>query len=131
MFRAPLILVAVPLLLGSALHDPPESAAPASTTVNCLSLDRVLSRHKDGPQSLRFEMNNGAVYRNELPAGCPPLERANEMDILAFDLTGSQVCRGDRFRVADPAEAGAVGLRARASCRLGRFVLVDEPAERP
>ena len=123
MSRALLIVAAVPWLLAFAPQDEPAGAPrSASEARDCLSASRVLTRRPDGPRGLLFEMSDGTTWRNEVQGTCRSLERANDFDILAFNLAGSQYCRGDQFSVVDPAEIGAGGLRATQRCRLGSFV---------
>lgn len=131
MSRALILVAGVPMLFAFAPQEQP-AAVPgaAAADENCLSQSRVLTRRAEGPTSLRFEMNDGTVYLNEVQGRCRSLERANNFDILSFDLTGSQYCRGDRFRVVDPAQAGAVGLRAFPECRLGSFVRAEAASPR-
>ena len=129
MSRALLMVVTLPWLFAFAPQDEPV-APPAADgrEVGCLSENRVLTRRPDGPDGLLFEMTDGTRWRNEVQGTCHSLQRANDFDILAFDRTGSQYCRGDRFSVVDPAEIGAGGLRATQRCRLGSFVRVEADA---
>ena len=116
-----------PMLLACAPQPAPdESGRTIPREVSCIDVSRIVSRRPDGPRSLRFEMTGGTDYRNELTEACAPLEHATDFDILSLELHGSQLCTGDRFRIVDPSEARAVGLRAFPECRLGRFVpIVD------
>jgi hypothetical protein len=127
------MVATLPWLFAFAPQDEPASAPAAAPgadprEVGCLSESRVLTRRPDGPDALLFEMTDGTLWRNQVQGTCHALERANDFDILAFDRTGSQYCRGDRFSVVDPAEIGAGGLRATQRCRLGSFVRVEAAA---
>jgi hypothetical protein len=116
--------VAAPLF---ACAPQPAAEMPAvalGESVDCIPVDRIVSRRPEGAQSLRFELTGGDVYRNTLDRACPPLEQATDFDIITLRLDGNRACYGDEFQIVDPTEARAVGFRSFPRCRLGRFVRV-------
>lgn len=99
-------------------------AAGAGPPVACIDLNQVTSRRPAGAQSILFELTGSRNYRNDLPDHCPGLVRAGAAHIVAVEAAGSQLCRGDRISVYDPAEAKNLGPQAFPKCRLGDFVPV-------
>ena len=129
---APLALL---LLAQCAPADPPgRETATAARGVGeprtCISLDAVSGRRAIDAQTIRFEMLGGEVLHNRLPGRCPGLDRsADGFETLAFEVHGSQLCRGDRVRVLDPAGGdAATAYRLSIPCPLGAFVPVTEDA---
>lgn len=109
-----------------------ETAAPAAAgeTRDCIDLSRVAGRGADGPQSIRFEMVGGQVWRNELPGRCPGLrDQANGFGALAFEIQGDRLCRNDRVRVVDGSAGLGRGYRMAIPCQLGNFRLVQDRRE--
>jgi len=122
------VLAGLPVLLIACATEPaPEGAASTAAAggTDCIAVDRIVSRRPEGPNSLRFELTGGAVYRNVLDRACPPLAQATNFDIITLHLDGPRACFGDEFQIVDPAEARAVGFRAFPRCRLGHFERVD------
>lgn len=124
-----LIGPAAALALGACVSEAGESPAPAAratgASIDCIPASQIVARRPAGPDAIIFEMANGQVYRNELPAACPRLARANAVDQISFDVEGAQLCSSDRFRVFDPVEPRAGGLRSIPECRLGAFTPVE------
>lgn len=126
--RGAIFLLAVPAFVAGCtaeLGEPERPARAARSTIECISLDRIVSRRPSGDRSILFETTGGGTYRNDLPGRCPGLERAGPSHILEFEATGAQLCSGDRVRVYDPVEARNIGSGAFPQCRLGRFTLLD------
>ena len=112
----------------SACAPQPAAETPAvavGESVDCIPVDRIVSRQPESATSLRFELTGGDVFRNTLDRACPALEQASDFDIVTLRLDGNRACYGDEFQIVDPTEARAVGFRAFPRCRLGRFVRVD------
>lgn len=125
---AALAALAVQPVLAS---DETPAAGPAGATRDCIDLSRVAGRGADGPQSIRFEMIGGEVWRNELRGRCPGLaQQANGFGALAFEVHGNRLCRNDRVRVVDSV-GGSLnrGYRMAIPCPLGNFRLVEERRE--
>lgn len=109
-----------------ATEPPPEASAPATgPAVDCINLSGVVSRRPLGRDMLLFEMLGGGAYRNKLAEDCPGLERAAHSEAIAFETTGSRLCRNDTIRVFDP--SSALGPNASPRCRIGRFTPIKRP----
>ncbi|HYD37130.1 MAG TPA: hypothetical protein VEA60_05925 [Allosphingosinicella sp.] len=122
--RGSTLFLPVALLLTACAAEPPEPGRPMRTAagpVECVILDRIVSRRPLDGRSIRFETTGGRAYRNALPGRCPSLERAGPSHIVEIEATGARLCRGDRVRVYDPAEARNLGSGAFPQCRLGPF----------
>ncbi len=122
---AALAALAVQPVLASGETPGPDAVG---ATRDCIDLSRVAGRSADGPQSIRFEMLGGQVWRNELPGRCPGLRaQANGFGALAFEVHGDRLCRHDRVRVVDSA-GGSLGrgYRMAIPCQLGNFRLVED-----
>jgi hypothetical protein len=128
MIRTPICLC-VAAVVASLAACPPQPAtemhaAAVGESVDCIPVDRIVSRQPESATSLRFELTGGDLYRNTLDRACPALEQATDFDIVTLRLDGNRACYGDEFQIVDPSEARAVGFRAFPRCRLGRFVRV-------
>jgi hypothetical protein len=131
MMRETILFLSVAVLLTGCTAEPPEpgkSIRTAGAPVECLNLDRIVSRRPSGEGSILFETTGGRNYRNVLPGQCPGLERAGPGHIVEVEATGGQLCRGDRVRVYDPIEARNMGSGAFPQCRLGVFAPLDPPS---
>lgn len=105
--------------------QPVEPVAPVvGQSVQCIALDRVGGRRVvEG--GILFEMTGPVDYRNALAGACPGLARLGTSGSVSIvSAQGSQLCRGDRIRIADPVETAATGLRGYPTCVLGDFVPV-------
>ncbi len=123
MMKLPLVCAAASVMAGCAPGASIEPAV-ASAGTTCISTDRIISRRPAGANAVLFELTGGRTYRNELPAACPGLDRASKIDVIVLESTGTQLCRGDSFRLVDPVQTRAGGLAGFTRCRLGAFVPV-------
>jgi hypothetical protein len=115
------LLVALSLAGGASQAAIQAESGPNPEGVRCLSVDRIIGRRPVPPDHVRLEMADGTIYLSTPPGRCPSLERAGRLDLILLELHGDQLCSGDQFRVVDPDEARAVGLRASPACRFGAF----------
>lgn len=93
------------------------SGAPA-----CVPLNRVVATRAAGLGVVDVEVVGGRVYRNRLATVCPGLDQLGRFGVVA--ITGAEngrLCRGDRVRIFDPAEARATGIGSFPECVLGDF----------
>ena len=112
-----------------AKPDPALAAPATGKPISCINTDQVVSRRPLGDKAILFEMLGGKRYRNDLPAACPSLSRA-DMETLVFEVHGSQYCRNDSFRVVDPMAMRSVGIKAFPICRLGEFTPIGKERQR-
>jgi len=106
-----------------------DPAANAGEARNCINLDSATVRRAVDERTIEFEMVGGKTYRNQLGGRCPGLRNAARgFGGLAFDVYGSQLCRGDLVRALDPNSALGIGgeYRSAIPCPLGNFVLMPE-----
>ena len=77
-----------------------------------------------GPAAIDVELVGGRIYRNQLARVCPGLERLERFGAVAITsgAESGRLCRGDRVRIFDAAEARATGLQSFPECVLGDFV---------
>ncbi|MDP8994013.1 MAG: hypothetical protein M3N07_03370 [Pseudomonadota bacterium] len=123
------------LALGSAgctadVPAPELTARTLGAELRCIDAAQIVARRAVGPRSLVFEMADGTVYRNQLPAACPSLSNARAYDVISLELQGNQICSGDTFRAFDPAEPRAGGLQSIPECRLGAFTPIEPRSRR-
>ena len=112
-------------------EEPAAPAAGAGETRNCIHLDSATVRRAVDERTIDFELIGGKTYRNTLGGRCPGLrDAARGFGGLAFDIHGSQLCRGDLVRALDPNSALGIGgeYRTAIPCPLGEFVLLPEQA---
>ena len=87
-----------------------DPAANAGEARNCINLDSATVRRAVDERTIEFEMVGGKTYRNQLGGRCPGLRNAARgFGGLAFDVYGSQLCRGDLVRALDPNSALGIG----------------------
>ena len=115
------LLAAFSLAGGASQGAIQPGSGPEREGVRCLSVNRIIGRRPVPPDHVRFEMGDGTIYLSTPQGSCPSLARAGRLDLILLELHGNQLCSGDQFRVVDPDEARAVGLRAGPACRFGAF----------
>ena len=86
----------------------------AEPAVSCVSQRLLRNNRSIGESVILFEANDGRLYVNRPPAGCPSLDRGRS---LATVTPMSQLCEGDIVTIFDPVSRFEVG-----SCPLGEFV---------
>ena len=115
-----MIRIAAAVLLAAASGSAsPLAGRIAGPARQCVDLSQL-----EGPS---IEQGGIIIYRQSgkrwwvvRPVGaCPALR---PLTTLIIDIYGGQLCRNDRFRVAEPGLAIASGY-----CRFGNFVPYDKP----
>jgi len=89
--------------------------------LRCIDLGRVTARRIERG-ALVYELVGGITYRNDLGGTCPSLQRGTGSEVVQTESQGPQLCRDDRVRIYDAAEARGVGATAFPQCRVGNFV---------
>lgn len=79
----------------------------------------ILLREVDGTSiidndTILYRVNRSTVYRNEIPGGCPGLQR--DRSIVTRQLSDLRLCEGESFQVIDAQTGVDYGL-----CALGEF----------
>ncbi|MEH6758967.1 MAG: hypothetical protein V7676_15870 [Parasphingorhabdus sp.] len=82
---------------------------------SCINRSQIRSTNVIDDQTIDFEMNNGDIYRNELPNKCSGLgfEKA-----FSYSPSNNQLCSVDIIHVLS---SSAGRLDTRAACGLGKF----------
>ena len=120
-------LIAPLLLMACTVKEPTPSgasAAAAGQQVSCIDATRVVGRRAESNRAIVFELNDGRIFRNDLPEACPGLERASNFGSLSIDPVESRLCRNDSIRAYDPADLPVGGIKSLPRCRLGTFTQV-------
>lgn len=94
---------------------PTDVAADDPEAVRCVQLIRVDRTRVVDNENIFFYMNDGTVYRNQLPRPCPGLSREER---FMYKVPTGRLCDLDTITVVTDF---AGGLRQGASCGLGRF----------
>ncbi|MFN3818119.1 hypothetical protein [Blastomonas sp.] len=108
--------------LATAQSNAPKSRVPAAEVtgdpVSCINLSQIRSSQVRDDRTIDFILNNGQVYRNELPYQCGGLgfERA-----FTYSTSLTQLCNVDIITVLQ--NFGGT-LNRGASCGLGEFTPV-------
>ena len=124
----PLLMLALAGLVGaSSAQEPPAlsedaqgrldralAGRVAEPAVSCVSQRLLRNNSSIGESVILFEANDGRLYVNRPPAGCPSLDRGRS---LATVTPMSQLCEGDIVTIFEPVSRFQVG-----SCPLGEFV---------
>lgn len=107
--------------MACAMAGTPEASRPlpelagrtAGAPQRCVSIQPSQSLRIAGPQTVLYGTGR-TIWVNQLASNCPGMD---PMDILIVEPIGSQYCRGDRVRTADP-----VSRLPGPACILGDFV---------
>lgn len=91
----------------------------AGEPVSCVNLRDLRGNSSTGDGGILFESNNGTVYVNRPPGGCPDLRSYRT---LVTRTLGTRLCSGDIARVVDPTNGIEYG-----ACGLGEFVPYPRP----
>jgi hypothetical protein len=87
---------------------------------SCVNLSSIRSTDVIDSQTIDFKMNNGEIYRNNLPGKCSGL--AFE-EAFSYKTSTNQLCSVDIIRVLDTT---AGGLSTRGGCGLGKFQQIEK-----
>ncbi len=121
--RLPVAALAALLLAGCASAPrepkPTDVAADDPEAVRCVQLARVERTQVVDDENIFFYMNDGTVYRNQLPRPCPGLSREER---FMYKVPTGRLCDLDTITVLT--DFGG-GFRQGAGCGLGRFHSVD------
>ena len=91
----------------------------------CLSLIRIDRSEVVDDRNILFHMQDGDIYRNQLPYRCPGLSLH---DTFMYRTSLNQLCNLDIITVMDSI---GFGLSPGASCGLGHFYpITEEQAEK-
>src|SRR5262245_36762833 len=97
-----MLMAAAVLMVAQSQPQDSEDAGmqPTGEMHNCIDYSAVTTSRAEDERTIVFELIGGRTYRNRLGGRCPGLHDASRnFGTLAYDLYGSQLCRGDRVRV--------------------------------
>lgn len=111
----------------SATADAPRKASDAEVPPareigkpeSCIDSRNIRSSHVRNDNVIDFEMNNGKMYRNTLPHGCPGL---GFEEAFSYKTSISRLCSVDIITVLNNT---AGRLDSGASCGLGQFQPIE------
>lgn len=116
-FALPLMLLAAPAAAESRTERraaEKASRVPDGEPRDCLQLSQIRESRVLDDQTIDFILNNGQVFRNELPFRCPQL---GFEEAFSYRTSITQLCSVDIITVI---QRGG-GIQRGASCGLGRF----------
>jgi hypothetical protein len=87
---------------------------------SCITRSSIRSTHVIDDRTIDFKMNNGDIYRNNLPNKCNGL--AFE-EAFSYKTSTNQLCNVDIIYVLDQT-AGRIGTRG--ACGLGKFQKIEK-----
>lgn len=97
------------------------AATPDGKPVSCIPLRSIRETRVRNDKVIDFLTNDGKVYRNTLPYGCPQL---GFEESFSYKTSLSQLCSNDIITVL---LGGGPGLATGASCGLSEFQPVSLP----
>lgn len=126
------IALALPAALAACTSEPAATvssdgalaAGAAAGQVRCIDATRVAGRRAQSDRALIFELDDGRIFRNDLPDACPGAARASNFGTLVIEPVETRMCRGDFVRIYDPADLPVGGVKALPRCRLGAYTPV-------
>jgi hypothetical protein len=114
--------LATALLLTTAPVQAEDAPAAVDGEKKCIALQRIRSTKVIDNQHIRFELQGGKYYMNELPNKCPGLRKDKP---FMYKTSLNQLCDLDIITVLE--QAGGSFMQG-ASCGLGKFVPYDKDA---
>ncbi|HEY9090687.1 hypothetical protein [Parasphingorhabdus sp.] len=88
--------------------------------INCIMSSNIRSTEVIDNQTIDFKMNNGDIYRNNLPNKCPGLTFEQS---FSYRTSINQLCNVD---IIKPLDSTAGRLETRGACGLGKFQKIEK-----
>tara|TARA_R100001244_G_scaffold6593_31_gene8337 strand:- start:25272 stop:25685 length:414 start_codon:yes stop_codon:yes gene_type:complete len=127
-FRAPaFLLIASALATGSvafsaekASNDDQYEIRAIGEPKSCIMRSSIRSTDVIDDRTIDFKMNNGDIYRNNLPSKCSGL---GFEEAFSYRTSTNRLCNVDIIRVLDQT---AGRLDTRGACGLGKFQQIEK-----